>query len=99
MNSAQLMRRAEITYRQLDYWTRRGYIRPVGGETAATPGSGHQRNFSEGMMLKARWMGCLVKLGFEVDLAEKLAAAVALQEAKTCYLGHGVTVMLEKHSH
>lgn len=101
MRSPELCRRAEISYRQLDYWTRRGYIRPVGEDEdkARFPGSGAQREYSEGMMLKARWMGCLIKLGFSVNEAEVIATAVTMQDAKRVHLGHGVTLLLEPHTH
>lgn len=50
-------------------------------------------------MEKARIMGCLVKLGFAVDVAEKIAQKVEIEGNKSLYLGHGVTVLIEKHTH
>jgi len=42
--SAEACNAAGITYRQLDYWTRSGYVTPVGGR--ATPGSGARRRWT-----------------------------------------------------
>lgn len=42
--SAEACNAAGISYRQLDYWTRSGYVTPVGGN--ATPGSGARRRWT-----------------------------------------------------
>jgi len=42
--SAEACNAAGISYRQLDYWTRSGYVTPEGGQ--ATPGSGARRRWS-----------------------------------------------------
>lgn len=49
-------RDAGITYRQLDYWTRRGFIRPVG---KSNPGSGAQRRYTAAEVEIARVLGVL----------------------------------------
>lgn len=55
-----------ITYRQLDYWTRVGYLRTV---AEPTPGSGRRRTWPPEELAVARRMGRLIRAGFEVDAA------------------------------
>jgi hypothetical protein len=57
-----------VTYRQLDYWCRRGYLNPV------TPGgSGKWRQWPEGEREVARRMAVLVKSGYKAGAAARLA--------------------------
>jgi DNA-binding transcriptional MerR regulator len=86
---------ADISYRQLDHWTRKGYITPFERDRE---GQGHEREYPEKQANKARWMGCLVKLGIDVSSAERIARLVVEGENKL-YLGHGVTVIVEPHRH
>ena len=48
IGSAELMQQTGITYRQLDYWCRVGYIEPHthNGREAAQPGTGYRRCFA-----------------------------------------------------
>lgn len=60
-----------ITYRQLDYWTRRGYLKP--GNAGA--GSGHWRRWSAEERAVAAMMARLIAAGLTVEAAHKVARA------------------------
>lgn len=77
------------TYRQVDYWTRAGYLRPASGNP--TPGSGHRREWDETELDVALLMGKLTEAG----LMPRAAALVARQHvggAGEVQLADGVTV-------
>lgn len=95
MKGPELIRFAEISYRQLDYWTTRGYLTTY---QSANPGSGSVREYPFAQAKKARLMKCLIELGFELHLAEKIAAFAVLGEYNL-HLGHGVTLKIEDHTH
>lgn len=59
---------AGITYRQLDHWCRKGYLR-----TANDTGSGSQRAFTRTELDVARLMGVLVAVGVHPAAAETVA--------------------------
>lgn len=85
MPSAQpLIDTGLVTYRQLDLWVRRGYLKPAN----TTPGSGFRRDWSDGELLVAARMGRLVRAGLEVDVA----ANVARHAWPTLGLGPGITI-------
>lgn len=67
--STEVMRRAQINYRQLDHWVTRGYLMP----SKANPGSGSQREFPESELEVAEVMADLVRAGFLPARAERLA--------------------------
>jgi len=72
--SETVARQCGITYRQLDHWTRNGYLRPVplGGEGRAEPAessSGHWRDWPAEELRIAREMGLLVKAGLTAEAA------------------------------
>lgn len=60
-----------LTYRQLDYWTRQGYLRPVNPD----PGSGVQRRWPEEELVVARLMRRLIAAGLKVEAAHRVARA------------------------
>lgn len=99
MRAPELCRAADITYRQLDHWCRQGYIEPY-GDIGATPGSGNVREFSPKMVRKAKSMKCLIDIGFEVQLAARIAGLLVNNpDTKSVHIGHGVTVLIEPHTH
>lgn len=67
-SSGEVCRIANVTYRQLDYWTRRGYIR----ELNPLPGSGTNRRYSAEEMWRVRLMGQLTDAGLGVETAVNL---------------------------
>lgn len=60
-----------VSYRQLDFWVRRGYLKPHN----ATPGSGYSREWTTDEAAVATTMGRLVIAGFTPELAHRVARA------------------------
>lgn len=58
-----------LTYRQLDYWVRKGWLQPEHAQC----GSGTHRQFDGQELVIARRMSRLVGLGFEPSLAARVA--------------------------
>ena len=96
VTSAEVCRLAGCTYRELDQWTRRGYVSPSAcegppmseGETPREPGSGHARLWTADDVRTVRMMTRAVRAGF----AHAAAAAVALGRRD---LAAGITVSIE----
>jgi DNA-binding transcriptional MerR regulator len=61
---------AGISYRQLDFWTRQGYLRPV---TAVNPGTGRSRGYPESEVLVAIRMAALMAAGLQLRVAHDIA--------------------------
>lgn len=70
MNGTSAAKVAGISYRQLDHWIRKGYIR--GGN----PGSGNQREIAEDEMGVLRHMSTLVHCGFVPERAARMAREI-----------------------
>lgn len=60
---------AAITYRQLDHWVRRGWLRP----DVDNVGSGRRRTFPPAELVVARTMGALTAAGIAPRSAERIA--------------------------
>jgi MerR HTH family regulatory protein len=60
---------AGITYRQLDHWTKRGYLHAEN----PSPGSGRKRRWSEGEKQVAALMLRLISAGLTVEAASAVA--------------------------
>jgi DNA-binding transcriptional MerR regulator len=60
-----------VSYRQIDFWARCGYLRPAN----AQPGSGVSRLWTAAEAEVARTMGRLVTAGFTPKLAHRVARA------------------------
>lgn len=70
-----------MTYRQLDHWCRRGWVRP---ETA-NPGSGKPREFTRSEVRVIKRMALLVARGTAPSVAAGLARAeVEAQDHAVC---------------
>lgn len=70
MNANEVIELAGITYRQLDHWTRRGWIAPEHPECG---GSGHHRCYSELEVAVIAHIGALVRAGVQPDVAARIA--------------------------
>jgi hypothetical protein len=66
---------AGITYRQLDYWTTRGWLRPR--RHAHNPGAGNLRAYTDHEVRVAVLMGDLVRSGVTPPRAAKVARLAA----------------------
>lgn len=60
MNAADVARLTRVSYRQVDYWTRCGYLQPGRDKT----GSGYPRDYDEAQVKRVWMMGQLVDVGF-----------------------------------
>ena len=64
--------RIGATYRQLDYWIRRGYVE--GMDAFACPGTGYNRTWQAQSLASAERLARLVRAGFVTEVAASLAA-------------------------
>jgi hypothetical protein len=85
MNAADLATHAGVSYRQLDYWTRQGWLRH------AWMGSGKDRDYTSTEVHVCVWMARFVRLSVTPVRAEPLAREwVAHGRA---YLGEGLSIV------
>jgi DNA-binding transcriptional MerR regulator len=77
-----------LTYRRLDYWTRKGFLRPE----HATPGSGIHRVWDDDELAVANRMLRLTNAGIDLNSA----AEIARGGPGTYDLGPGVAVILSE---
>jgi hypothetical protein len=88
LTSADIMFEAAITYRQLDFWDRAGYLRPGRVWRGQRRGSGSPRSWPGGELEIARRMGRLVRAGIPVSLA----ASVARGSWPRCEIAPGIWI-------
>lgn len=88
-----MVRRTGLTYRQLDYWTRLGYL--VADENR--PGSGNVRTFHPGEVAVGTIMRRLVTAGLIVEAAAFIARDIA-DGADTVSLGPGLVVTISEEA-
>lgn len=69
MNAPAVCAAAGITYRQLDYWTKRGLI-PLPDQH---PGSGSARSYPPDAVRVAVIMAALIRAGFTLKAAHRIA--------------------------
>jgi len=93
VNTAQVMERSGASYRQLDYWTRRGLLRPE-----QRPGSGYSRDWSDAECRIARLMVVLTGVGLEPGPAAEAARALDSAGAEEFELGEGVFLRVGKEA-
>lgn len=72
--ASEVCRRAGVTYRQLDYWARRGFIPDTG------KGSGVPRQFTEADVDYITTFGRLVKAGLEHDRVHEVMKLGLIQQ-------------------
>lgn len=70
-NMHTLLAQLNVSYRQLDYWVRKGYLQP-----RHNGGTGHYREFIGDELMAAHRMARLVNVGFTPDAAARIARAV-----------------------
>jgi DNA-binding transcriptional MerR regulator len=73
MNGVELAAHVGVTYRQVDFWTRKGWLRP----TNAAPGSGIGRVYPPAEVALAARMAALLKAGLAVQVAARVARGEA----------------------
>jgi hypothetical protein len=76
-----------VTYRRLDHWVRRGYLRPGRQEAGTRHSSGSYRTWTPAELETARLMGRLTRAGLT-----PAAAAKAARAGGRCELAPGIWV-------
>lgn len=71
----EVIKLTECTYRQLDYWTRQGYVK-VSEDTKQTPGSGNDRRWDGHETDVIRVAVILIKWGLEPKVAFETTRAL-----------------------
>jgi len=79
-----------VTYRQLDFWTKKGYLR------CKAPGSGYAREFSSEEKRVAELMGHLVRAGITPKCASRYARNMLAKSSLVMTLGRGVYLKLDE---
>lgn len=69
LTSAEVAERAGITYRQLDYWSTRGYV-----DAPPRQGSGRVREWTEDQAADVAAVAALVRDGVRVEVAAARAS-------------------------
>lgn len=90
LTSAQMVETG-ASYRQVDYWSKRGYLRPEQVKT----GSGKHRRWPRQEYDVLRVMVKLQTAGCEVSAAAKIARAAVESGDQRVDLGGGVVISLE----
>lgn len=89
-SAVDIITAASLSYRQLDHWTRCGYIKTRTNKK----GSGHPRDYSDAEMAVAVRMARLVNRGF----TPKAAAQIARVTPGRVHLGQGVWLEVKEAS-
>jgi hypothetical protein len=66
----QIQQAASLTYRQVDNWTKQGYLRVYSG---APTGTGNPRSYPYSELMIAQRMAALIEVGFTTKVAHDLA--------------------------
>lgn len=72
-NSTSIMERFGVTYRQLNYWYRQGYLSPIGDPPEVGGGRGTSRVFTDAEVTQLELMLGLVRAGVKPDVAARIA--------------------------
>jgi hypothetical protein len=70
LTASELIAISGVTYRQVDFWCRAGYLKP---STKARPGTGHYRKFAPSEALIAKYALKLIAAGFTAPYALRYA--------------------------
>lgn len=89
VTSAELITRARITYRQLDYWCRTGLLTPIPGSRA---GSGTRSHFPYAQLHRAATLQWLLTAGISLQTCR--AVIDELLETGHVRIGDGLTIHL-----
>lgn len=88
VGQAAMIATTGITYRQLDYWTRRGYLRPDN----AGCGSGRQRRWSAAEQRICTLIIRLCRAGLDLGRAAEVARQAVGSGSNGGRLGYGVHI-------
>jgi DNA-binding transcriptional MerR regulator len=90
----EIMATAGVTYRQLDHWTTRGYLRA----DEPSPGSGNHRTWSPAEIGVAVEIQRLTGAGLSLPTAAAVARRIVTNDETSIELGPGVFVDVERVS-
>lgn len=90
--SARQMMATGATYRQIDHWTRSGWLSKSGEEESAAPGSGTRRAWTGREYRIASLMVRLINLGMRPRPAARMARASIDHGVNSVATEDGVTV-------
>jgi hypothetical protein len=94
-SAPEVCARAGITYRNLDYWVRCGYVDlDDTDETHRRPGSGYQRRFTAGDINRFATLGRLVRAGLTLHAAVDITRQVEKETGAPVLLGNGILLMV-----
>lgn len=79
MGSLELAQRAGVTYKQVDHWTKRRFLKPEPNPG----GTGHKRAFKPSEVRVTQIMATLVNAGIRPHVAAKAARSAILEPAAT----------------
>lgn len=102
-SARQACQAADITYRQIDYWARTGFIMP---SILAADGSGSQRRYSFGDLVELRIVRKLLDAGVDLvrvrralehlrSQGEQLAALTLVSDGKSIYACHSADEVVD----
>lgn len=80
---------AQITYRQLDHWARRGWVQP---SVQSGSGRGGRRLYSVDDVLRLAALCRFARSGWQVSALGEQVSAVALQDAAWLFVSDGPVV-------
>lgn len=98
LSAVEVCAMAEITYRNLDYWVRRGYIDLDPDHVGLpTPGSGVPRRFTPREAKRFTVLALLVRAGLRVDVAaDTLRRLEASSFARPVDLADAVQISIDR---
>ena len=88
---ADVLRLTGVTYRQLDHWTRRGYLKPQHDKG----GSGVPRDWPGKEIRVAATIGRLTRAGVDVSVAARIARDHVTLDQREFTLAPGIKVEIE----
>jgi hypothetical protein len=90
VKAVELAAAARVSYRQIDYWTRRGFIVP----DPRIPGIGHRRHYAPDEVRRTLVLAALVHAGIGPEIAAK-AARTAVVVDDDPDVPHGFATMID----
>ena len=91
-STADVVKQTGATYRQLDYWTKQGWLKP----DEPNPGKGQLRSWPNDEVRIARIMVCLVQAGLLPHVAASTARSVVWTGFHDYELGPGIRLDLDE---
>lgn len=82
-----------VSFRQLDYWIRKGYLHTAPNEKT---GSGYHRIMEDSEVQVAHYMVRLINSGFTVNAAALIARRLVLEDTRETILPDGVVIKMRK---